>query len=162
MPMLKMLCTRKTLLNTVRLAASYRPPTKLRKGMFSVMSIHHSARARESPCDHYPWCIGPGPSTTPWTSDLGPHYMPPPNMAPYCTGTPCYGHLAAKTGDLFKLVHLRNPPSRCWRLVATEVGTVGKRAIRILLECILVLLLITQNHRAIHISPLWFWRQNII
>ena len=52
-------------------------------------------------------------------------------------GTPCWWHLVAITGDLFKLVHLRTP-YWYWHLVATEAYTVGKRVVRFLLECFLV------------------------
>ena len=49
----------------------------------------------------------------------------------------------AKTGDLFKLVHLRTPTDWCWHLVSIEACTVGKEAVRILLECFLVILTAT-------------------
>ena len=52
--------------------------------------------------------------------------------------TPCYWHLVVITADLFKLFHLRTYShlKRYWFLVvATETYTVGKQAVRILLEC---------------------------
>ena len=59
-----------------------------------------------------------------------PHIRPP---------APCWWHLMTITGDLFKLVHLRTYPLPhwFWHLVA-EVRTVDKRAVRILLEYLLV------------------------
>ena len=52
----------------------------------------------------------------------------------------CNWHLVVITGDLFKLVHLRTYPYQYWHLVVvTEAHTVGKRALRILLEYFLVL-----------------------
>ena len=76
---------------------------------------------------------GPTPSLSPqkWdippTADIGP--------------TPLYWHQVVITGDLFKLVYLRTSTHQYWHLaVASETRTVGKRAVWILLECILVLI----------------------
>ena len=67
---------------------------------------------------------------------------PPPGMGQLYTGTPQLWHLVVKAGDLFKHVHLRTPQPpplpACWHLMATEARTVGKRTVRILLECFLV------------------------
>ena len=60
------------------------------------------------PCDHYPWCIGPHHTVYPplYRNSLGPPplYRDPPGQGPI---GPCLWHLVAKTGDLFKLPHLR-------------------------------------------------------
>ena len=79
------------------------------KIMFSLVSVCLSVH-EGSPCDHYPWCIGPfctaPPPTTRWTSDLGPLLDP---SAPQVTW-----HLVVITGDLLKLVHLWTPRSDMW------------------------------------------------
>ena len=112
----------------------YRPPTKLWKvNIFShvCLSVNHSVHKGRIPCDHYLWCIGPRlprhrTSMYRDPQDMQPHYTvtsPAPNspdLGLHCTGTPCYWYLAAKTGDLFKLVHLRTPPPT--RAVLTSGG----------------------------------------
>ena len=112
---------------------------KLREGnVFSRICLSTGVRV---PCDHYSGCIGShstGPSLCtgphPWASlhrDLAP--------------APCWRYPVAKTGDLFKLVHLRTllycKPSPS--LMLTSDGCLLKhygseRAVYILLECLLV------------------------
>ena len=102
-------------------------------------------------CIPWPWSWSPNmrpqctaiPAVAPL--DRGPHckvtlptlhktslYRDPPSApAPTLAQAP----LATKTGDLFKLVHLRTP--FCWHLVAAKVHTVSKWVVHILLECFL-------------------------
>ena len=92
------------------------------KVMYSVMSVCQSfcpPGLGEVPCGHYPWHIGPHYKGTPWTCDLtvkglpGPWPQPPP--------------LGAKTGDQFKLVHLRIPPTSAdiWWLLHKHLQYAG-------------------------------------
>ena len=60
------------------------------------------------PYDYYPWCIEPhctslATPAPPQTWDIGP-------PCPQFWHNPCYWHLVAITGNLFKLVHLRIQP----------------------------------------------------
>ena len=64
----------------------------------------------------------------PWTSDTGPPALPP---------------LLVTSGDrywnLFKLVHLRTHPLSPYPFTSTDISrTVSKRAVRVLLECFLL------------------------
>ena len=105
------------------------------------------------PCDHYPWSNGPhqGPlpgPTLPWTWDLTvqvplrPWTLPGHETLSPCVGTvpqPAPPPILTSSGHDWTPVQtgsLEDP--RCWHLVATEAYTVGKRAIRILLEYFLV------------------------
>ena len=93
--------------------------------MFSVVSVHHSVH---------------GGSHVTITHDalditvqgLSPLPSPPPDP-------PASKNLVAITGNLFKLVHLRTHLNQYLHLVATKTCMVGKRAVRILLECFLVI-----------------------
>ena len=84
---------------------------------------------------------GRGKWHTSWDRSHGRVPPPPPRHQVWEPSPPYYWHLVVITGDLFKLVHLRIYPSpqQYWHLVvATETCTVGKQAVRILLECCLV------------------------
>ena len=91
----------------------FRPPTKLQEGnVFNRVCLSVCPQGSHVTNDHNALDLtveGP-PSSVPLSMfkrvQLGLH----------CTGTPP----VAKTGHLFKLVHLRIPPFRCWHLVATE------------------------------------------
>ena len=83
-----------------------------------------------------------------WTSDMGRGYpsgqLTLVDVYPLChqtlgLGTPCYCDLVHITGYLFKLVHL-SPPRYRHLVVVTDRRTVGKRAVRILLECCLAII----------------------
>ena len=84
---------------------------------------------------------------------------PPPGMGQLYTGTPQLWHLVVKAGDLFKHVHLRTPQPlpACWHLMATEPRTVGKRTVRILLECFLVSTAISEIWKSYFPKELRFW-----
>ena len=86
----------------------YRPPTKLREGDVFSRVCHYVQEG--SPCDHYPW---PLPQASPYRDLRG----------PYCTGT----HLGPTT-----------PAPEHIKFVHYEAHAVGKRAVGILPECILV------------------------
>ena len=72
-----------------------------------------------------PSSCSPGPRTWLWSDSPPPRHKtslyrdPPPAPAPTLAQDP----LVTKTGDLFKLVHLRTP--FCWHLVAAEAHTVS-------------------------------------
>ena len=75
--------------------------------MFSVVCVCHSAYPLGSPCDHYPWCLGPhcaGPSP-PWTSVVGPPAHPALAPAPY------YWHLVANNWRPVQTCSLEDPSS---------------------------------------------------
>ena len=96
--------------------------------MWPLPMMHWTSLYRP-PVPWQPW----HKSFPPWTSDMGPSgpALPPLDI----WHGPPWWHLVAITGDLFKVVHLRTFPHQYWHLVTTEARTVGKRAVRILLEC---------------------------
>ena len=125
------------------------------------MSVCHSVHGRRVSCDHYQWCIAPQrtgaqthalimpqpqPSPRPWDCTgyppgLAPYFWTwdPTVQGPPLSSAPYQWHLVTNTGNLFKLVHLREPPLPywCWHLVATEGPLVGKWAEHIVMECFL-------------------------
>ena len=105
------------------------PASEVREGnVFTSVfpSVILSTVGGGSPCDHYPWCIG--------TWDLPPS---PPQR--YQTWDLSHPH-----------------PTQYWHLVlATETRTVGKRAIRILLECILVSPAAMEGLRILETLPIY-------
>ena len=86
----------------------YHPPTKLQEGnVFTGACL--------SFCSGWVWLL----PTIHWSSLYSRDSHP--DMGPHCTGTLYQWHLAATTGDLFKLVHFRTPcPPQCWYLVPIE------------------------------------------
>ena len=108
------------------------------KIMFSVMSVYHFVH-RSLPCDHYPSCIGPDHAGTP-----RPQLRPLPSSGLF-TGTPCPS--SPSDMDMFKFLQLGHQcrgtsphPPDMFRPVHYEVCMVGKWAVRILLECFLVII----------------------
>ena len=126
----------------VMIPVSSLPPANEATGrwcFYPCLSVHRGVGYQ---CNHCQWCIGPhctghltphpthdiryGPP--PWTSDMG-----PPALAP----------LLVTSGDhywdLFKLVHLRTHPLSPYPFTSTDISrTVSKRAVRVLLECFLL------------------------
>ena len=107
--------------------------------MFSVVSVCPRGGVL---CSHYPGCIGlhcaePPLYRTP--ASVHGHGLPPPL---YRAPAP-QKHLVGRTGDMFKLVHLRTSLFRSqqgtdiWWL-ATEACMVGEQVACILLGCFLV------------------------
>ena len=78
------------------------PPTKLREDN-GFTRICLFTGGGETPCYHYPRCIGPHCIAPPPVPVLPPPARP---LAP----TLDYWHLTTIPGDLFKLVHLRTHP----------------------------------------------------
>ena len=116
----------------------YRPPTKLREGnVFSRVCLWVIITWWGIPCDHYLWCI------------IGSHHKGTPlqDMGPHCTGIPDPSTSDTRWPQLETCLNLFTwgPHHWCWNLVATEACMVGKRAVRTLLECFLVILIITKS-----------------
>ena len=126
---------------------------------FVCLSICSSGRGRV-PCDHYTWSIGPHHTGTP---DMGPHCTgtrpAPPQPCPLRYGTLLYKDYPRTYPCFFKTWTslYRPPPPDMFKFIHYAPRTVGKRAVRILLECFLVIHVIEQRlSKVCSIIDIWW------
>ena len=112
--------------------------------MFSQGSAHNTLCPWEggSYCDHYPWCTGTWNLPPTWIPGIGP--PPRTRHGTYPCPTDIWWSSLETCSNLF---NCGPTPSQYWHLVvATKTCTFCKRAVCILLECILV---------SLHICSMW-------
>ena len=114
-------------------------------------------------CDHYSWRNRFVPSLLPGVTGIGSPWLQssrhqtclprtshikdcpghqtcaPPHVAPFSLALPPATDIWWPSLDTFSKLYTWGLPRWYWHLVAIEARTVGKRAVRILLECFLVL-----------------------
>ena len=128
--------------------------------MFSLVSVYNSLHMLwvRGAC-MLPWYIGtwdlpPTPDTN-WTPHRWPTLSPSP-WTPHIGLSLCYGHLGVNTGNP---VWLRTNPHPQFRhlVVAMKTCTLSNRAVHILLECILVLTVLSLSESVVRL----YWKGNI-